>query len=76
MTRALEAASTKWLVLAGVAIGFSFLAKGLQPFTLLPALALAYAWPLRPRCADDCCNCSAAGGALVAGAGWWVRPSS
>ena len=40
--RALEAASTRWLLLAGLVMGFSFLAKGLQPFTVLPALALAY----------------------------------
>ena len=42
VTRALEDASTKWLLLAGAAMGFSFLAKGLQPFTVLPALAIAY----------------------------------
>jgi len=71
-TRAIEAASTKWLTLAGVAIGFSFLVKGLQPFTVLPALALAYvvAAPtsLRRRLLQ---LLAAAAGALV-GAGWWV----
>jgi 4-amino-4-deoxy-L-arabinose transferase-like glycosyltransferase len=71
-TRALEAASTKWLMLAGAAMGFSFLAKGLQPFTLLPALAIAYAvaapTPLRRRLLQLLLAC----GALVAGAGWWV----
>ena len=34
--RALETASTRWLLLAGLVMGFSFLAKGLQPFTVLP----------------------------------------
>ena len=51
VTRALDDASTKWLTFAGVAIGFSFLVKGLQPFTVVPALALAYtvAAPTRLR---------------------------
>ena len=42
VTRALEHASLKWLLFAGAAMGFSFLAKGLQPFTVLPALAAVY----------------------------------
>ena len=36
MTRALEEARTKWMVLTGLTMGFAFLAKGLQPFTLVP----------------------------------------
>ncbi|MEO9140564.1 MAG: glycosyltransferase family 39 protein [Jatrophihabitans sp.] len=71
-TRAIESASTKWLLVAGAVMGFSFLAKGLQPFTVLPALALAYLvaapTPLRRRLVQ----LLAAGAALVAGAGWWV----
>ncbi|WP_200800277.1 ArnT family glycosyltransferase [Jatrophihabitans endophyticus] len=71
-TRALENAATKWLLLAGVVLGFSFLAKGLQPFTVLPALALAYlvaaptSWPRRLL------QLLAAGVAIIVGAGWWV----
>src|SRR5664280_2904548 len=41
--RATEAASRKWLALAGVAIGIGFLAKMLQAFVLLPSLVIAYA---------------------------------
>ncbi|MEU0387186.1 glycosyltransferase family 39 protein [Streptomyces chartreusis] len=40
--RALEDGRTKWLVWAGVAIGFAFLAKTLQAFLILPPLALVY----------------------------------
>ena len=37
MVRALEKAGTKWIVAAGVFLGFAFLAKMLQAFTVLPA---------------------------------------
>ncbi|MDT4913770.1 MAG: hypothetical protein QOC66_2898, partial [Pseudonocardiales bacterium] len=71
-TRALEAASTKWLLLAGAAMGFSFLAKGLQPFTALPALAIAYAVAAPTGLRRRLLQLLGAGVALVAGAGWWV----
>ncbi|HEY8300872.1 MAG TPA: glycosyltransferase family 39 protein [Jatrophihabitans sp.] len=72
VTRALENASTKWLLPAGAALGFSFLAKGLQPFTVVPALAAAYLVaapaPMRRRLLQ----LVAAGVAIVVAAGWWV----
>ncbi len=72
VTRAVESASTRWLLLAGGVMGLCFLAKGLQPFTVVPALALAYLvaapTPLRRRL----WQLLAAGLALVVGAGWWV----
>ncbi|MET9872542.1 glycosyltransferase family 39 protein, partial [Streptomyces sp. NPDC006386] len=40
--RGLEDGRTKWLVWAGAAIGFAFLAKTLQAFLILPGLALVY----------------------------------
>ncbi|WP_163695404.1 glycosyltransferase family 39 protein [Mycolicibacterium sarraceniae] len=40
MIRALDGASTRWIALAGVAIGFAFLAKLLQALLVTPALAL------------------------------------
>ncbi|WP_439382311.1 ArnT family glycosyltransferase [Amycolatopsis lexingtonensis] len=42
VVRAGEKASPRWLALAGVAVGFGFLAKMLQAFLVLPAFALAY----------------------------------
>jgi 4-amino-4-deoxy-L-arabinose transferase-like glycosyltransferase len=40
--RALEHASTTWIVLAGVALGFAFLAKMLEGIMVAPAIGLVY----------------------------------
>src|SRR5207244_23593 len=72
VTRAIEAAATRWLLVAGLAIGFSFLAKGLQPFTVLPALALAYLVAAPTGLRRRIMQLLAAGAAVVIGAGWWV----
>lgn len=40
VTRALDGASTRWVALAGTAVGFAFLAKLLQALLITPALAL------------------------------------
>jgi 4-amino-4-deoxy-L-arabinose transferase-like glycosyltransferase len=71
-TRAIEKASTRWLLLAGLVIGFSFLAKGLQPFTVLPALAIAYLVAAPTGLGRRVWQLLAAGVAVVVGAGWWV----
>ncbi|MFL6149165.1 MAG: glycosyltransferase family 39 protein, partial [Pseudonocardiaceae bacterium] len=42
--RAIEKAGTRWLLLAGLLIGFGFLTKMLQVFLVVPGLALAYLW--------------------------------
>ena len=42
LTRAMEKAETKWIVLAGVLIGFGFLTKMLQAFLVVPGFALVY----------------------------------
>ncbi|MFC9926658.1 glycosyltransferase family 39 protein [Streptomyces sp. NPDC127190] len=72
VVRAVEDGRTRWLVWAGVAIGLAFLAKTLQAFLILPALALVYAVcapvSLRKRCAQ----LAAAALALVVSGGWWV----
>jgi 4-amino-4-deoxy-L-arabinose transferase-like glycosyltransferase len=72
VTRALEDASTKWLLIAGTAMGFSFLAKGLQPFTVLPALAIAYALAAPTSLKRRLLQLLGAGVAIVVAAGWWV----
>ncbi|MET8852555.1 glycosyltransferase family 39 protein [Amycolatopsis sp. NPDC004625] len=72
VVRALEHASTKWLLLAGVAIGLGFLDKMLQAFVVLPAFVLVYAVaaPTSPgRRIGQLC---AAAGAVVVSAGWWI----
>ncbi|MEV4784720.1 glycosyltransferase family 39 protein [Streptomyces tuirus] len=70
--RALEDGRTKWLLWAGAAIGFAFLAKTLQAFLILPPLALVYGVcapvTVRKRIGQ------LAGGlaAIVVSGGWWV----
>ena len=73
MTRAVEAASWRWLALAGALVGFGFLTKMLQAFLVLPAFGAG----LPGRGADV----AAAGGsrtwparcaAVVVSAGWYV----
>ncbi|MFR9790332.1 glycosyltransferase family 39 protein [Streptomyces sp. MB22_4] len=72
VVRALEDGRTRWLVWAGAAIGLAFLAKTLQAFLILPALAAVYAVcapvPLRKRLGQ----LAAATVALVVSGGWWV----
>ncbi|MDX3801139.1 ArnT family glycosyltransferase [Streptomyces sp. AK04-3B] len=70
--RAVEDGRTKWLVWAGVAIGFAFLAKTLQAFLILPPLALVHAVcapvPVRKRLGQ----LAVATGAVIVSGGWWV----
>ncbi|WP_369234751.1 ArnT family glycosyltransferase [Streptomyces sp. R21] len=70
--RALEDGRTKWLVWAGVAVGFAFLAKTLQAFLILPPLAVVYAVcaPVKVRKRFGQLALSAA--AMVVAGGWWV----
>ena len=72
MVRALEAASTRWLVLAFTLVGFGFLTKMLQALLVVPAFGLVYLLaaptPLRRRLGQ----LVGAGVALLVSAGWWV----
>ncbi|MGW4488623.1 glycosyltransferase family 39 protein [Amycolatopsis sp. NPDC004368] len=72
VVRALEEASTKWLMLAGVAVGFGFLDKMLQAFLVLPAFVLAYAVAAPTSLARRVRQLLAAAGAVLVSAGWWV----
>ncbi len=72
VVRALDHASTKWLVLAGVAIGFGFLDKMLQAFLVLPAFVLAYAVAAPTSLGRRVGQLFAAAGAVVVSAGWWI----
>ncbi|MFE7810412.1 ArnT family glycosyltransferase [Streptomyces sp. NPDC057433] len=72
VVRALEDGRTKWLVWAGAAIGFAFLAKTLQAFLILPALALVHGAcaPVEPR--KRLVQLAWATLALLVSGGWWV----
>jgi 4-amino-4-deoxy-L-arabinose transferase-like glycosyltransferase len=70
--RAIETASTRWLVLTGALVGFGFLTKMLQALLVVPAFALAYLvaapTPLRRRIVQVLYG----GLAMVVAAGWWI----
>ncbi|WP_410617907.1 ArnT family glycosyltransferase [Amycolatopsis sp. cmx-8-4] len=72
VVRALDKASTWWLVLAGVAIGFGFLDKMLQAFLVLPAFVLVYAVAAPTSPGRRIGQLFAAAGAVLVSAGWWV----
>ncbi len=71
-TRATEEASARWLVLAGVAVGFAFLAKMLQAFLVLPAFGLVYLVCAPAAVLRKVWHLVAASGAVVVAGGWWV----
>jgi 4-amino-4-deoxy-L-arabinose transferase-like glycosyltransferase len=72
VTRALEHASTRWLVLAGALVGFGFLTKMLQAFLVLPAFGLVYLVAAPTSVRRRLGQLTLAGLAMVAAAGWWV----
>ncbi|MFC8082073.1 ArnT family glycosyltransferase [Streptomyces sp. NPDC057340] len=72
VVRALEDGRTKWLVWAGVAVGFAFLAKTLQAFLILPPLALVYGVCAPVRLRKRLGQLALATAAIVVSGGWWV----
>ena len=70
--RALEAASTRWLVLAGACIGFAFLAKMLQGFVVIPAFTGVYLVAAPTGLWRRVRQVSVAAITVLVSAGWWV----
>ncbi|MGN6723424.1 MAG: ArnT family glycosyltransferase [Marmoricola sp.] len=70
--RAIETERVRWLVGAGVAVGFAFLTKQLQAFLVLPALVAVYAYAGPRTLLRRTRDLLAALAALVVSAGWWV----
>jgi 4-amino-4-deoxy-L-arabinose transferase-like glycosyltransferase len=72
LTRALEAAGTRWIIATGALIGFAFLAKMGQALLVVPAFGAAYlvAAPtgLRRRIAGALAGLVA----MIVAGGWWV----
>ena len=72
VTRALDGASTRWVALAGTAVGFAFLAKLLQALLITPALALvvlvAMPGSVRQRLRDLVVGLVA----MLVSAGWYL----
>src|SRR5215217_7579909 len=72
VVRAIEAGSTKWIVLAGCAIGFAFLAKLLQAFLVTPGLALAFLVAAPVGLCQRVRKLLVGAAAMIASAGWYV----
>jgi 4-amino-4-deoxy-L-arabinose transferase-like glycosyltransferase len=70
--RAIDTGKTRWLVLAGTAVGFAFLTKQLAAFLVLPALAAAYLLAGPPKIGKRIVQVLLGGLAVVVSAGWWV----
>jgi 4-amino-4-deoxy-L-arabinose transferase-like glycosyltransferase len=72
VTRAVENASSLWLALAGVAVGFGFLTKMLQAFLVLPAFGLVYLIAAPVSLGRRLLHLLGALGAVVVAGGWWI----
>jgi 4-amino-4-deoxy-L-arabinose transferase-like glycosyltransferase len=72
LTRGLEKAQTKWLVLAGTLIGFGFLTKMLQAFLIVPVLAVVYLLAAPTGWWRRVWQVIVMGVATLLAAGWWV----
>jgi 4-amino-4-deoxy-L-arabinose transferase-like glycosyltransferase len=72
MVRAVEVASTRWVVLAGALVGFGFLTKMLQALLVLPAFGLMYLVAAPTSLRRRLLHLLAGVAALVVAAGWWV----
>jgi 4-amino-4-deoxy-L-arabinose transferase-like glycosyltransferase len=71
-SRAIETGRTRWLVWAGVFVGFGFLAKMLQALLVVPAYALAYLFAGPPRLGKRIVQLLLSGLAVIVSAGWYI----
>jgi 4-amino-4-deoxy-L-arabinose transferase-like glycosyltransferase len=72
VVRALEGASTRWLVLAGALVGLGFMTKMLQALVVLPPFALAYGLAAPTSAWRRVRQIALSGAAVVAAGGLWV----
>ncbi|RIX26464.1 ArnT family glycosyltransferase [Amnibacterium setariae] len=70
--RGIEDGRVRWVLWAGVAIGFAFLTKQLQAFLILPVLVGVYLYASPRRLGTRFAHLFGALGVLVVSAGWWV----
>ncbi|GAA0535329.1 hypothetical protein GCM10010172_15640 [Paractinoplanes ferrugineus] len=71
-SRAIETGHTRWLIWAGVFVGFGFLAKMLQALLVVPAFALAYLIAGPPKLGKRLGQLLLALVAVVISAGWYI----
>ena len=72
LTLAVESGRTRWLIAAGAAVGFAFLAKELQAFLVLPAFGLVYLIAGPPKLGRRLWQCIVLGLTTLVAGGWWV----
>ncbi len=72
VVRAIEAGSTKWIALAGCAIGFAFLAKLLQAFLVAPGLGLAFLVAAPVGLWQRIWKLMVGAAAMIVSAGWYL----
>ncbi|HEX7823701.1 MAG TPA: glycosyltransferase family 39 protein, partial [Mycobacterium sp.] len=70
--RAVERASATWIALAGVALGFAFLAKMLEGIMVMPAIGLVYLIAAPTSFRRRLFHLLGALGAFLLSAGWFV----
>jgi 4-amino-4-deoxy-L-arabinose transferase-like glycosyltransferase len=70
--RALERASAKWIALAGVALGFAFLAKMLEGVMVMPAIGLVYLIAAPTALRRRLFHLVGAAVAFLVSAGWFI----
>ncbi|MCU1508831.1 MAG: glycosyl transferase, partial [Glaciihabitans sp.] len=70
--RGIESGRVRWVIWAGVMIGFAFLTKQLQAFLVLPVLAAVYFAAANTTIGKRLLHLLGALAAVVVSAGWWV----
>ncbi|MGA1812019.1 glycosyltransferase family 39 protein [Frondihabitans sp. 4ASC-45] len=70
--RGIESGRIRWVIWAGVVVGFGFLTKQLQAFVILPELAAVYFLCAPLRWKTRLLHLLGALGGVIVGAGWWV----
>ncbi len=70
--RAIQDARLRWLLFAGVLLGFGFLTKQLQVLLVVPGFAVAYLLAAPATAGRRILHLLAAGAAMAVAAGWWL----
>lgn len=70
--RSIQENKLRWLLLAGVFLGFGFLTKQLQVLLVVPGFAVAYVVAAPGGVGRRLLRLLAAGAAMVVSAGWWL----
>lgn len=70
--RSIQDARVRWLLFAGVLLGFGFLTKQLQVLLVVPGFAVAYLLAAPAAAGRRVLHLLGAGAAMAVAAGWWL----